>query len=115
MSTDDRASHKIKSIELSKSILATAGKLIYAITYDADDDATSEADKPPSVCIKGGFAPELMAKYPFLIEIYERVLAAESAHAGQSAQGQSSERSTAPGAAATADAGAGSRAVGELA
>lgn len=64
--------HKIESIELSKSILATAGKLIYAITYDADDDATSEADKPSSVCIKGGFEPEHMVKYPFLIEIYER-------------------------------------------
>lgn len=64
--------HKIKSIELTKSILATGCKLLFAITYDDDDNASSQDSKPVSICVKGGFEPEHMAQYPFLIEIYER-------------------------------------------
>lgn len=79
--------HKIKSIRLTNSILATGCKLLFAITYD-DDDAqpttTSSSfssdggagddddTKPASVCVKGGFEPEHMAQYHFLIEIYTR-------------------------------------------
>ncbi|ROV93597.1 hypothetical protein VMCG_08099 [Cytospora schulzeri] len=64
--------HKIRSIKLTNSILATGCKLLFAITYEDDENATSKDSKPASVCVKGGFEPEHMAQYHFLIEIYER-------------------------------------------
>ncbi|ROW02928.1 hypothetical protein VSDG_01718 [Cytospora chrysosperma] len=64
--------HKIKSIKITKSILATGSKLLFDITYDDGENATADDSRPASVCVKGGFDPEQMAQYPFLIEIYER-------------------------------------------
>ncbi|KUI71667.1 hypothetical protein VM1G_07092 [Cytospora mali] len=65
--------HKIKSIKLTNSILATGCKLLFAITYDGSSSPSIPDDtKPTSVCVKGGFEPEHMAQYHFLIEIYER-------------------------------------------
>lgn len=64
--------YKIKEITLTKSILATGCKLLFAITYDDADNAVPKDSKPSSVCIKGGFEPGHMAQYHFLIEIYKR-------------------------------------------
>ncbi|KAI1411238.1 kinase-like domain-containing protein [Hypoxylon sp. FL1857] len=69
---------KVKSIELTKSILnASAGKLFVTITYDDDNGCSMESiekdiKRPTKVCIKGGFNPVFIARYPdILIELYK--------------------------------------------
>ncbi|KAI0837443.1 kinase-like domain-containing protein [Hypoxylon sp. FL0890] len=68
---------KVKSIELTKSILnASAGKLFITITYDDGNggsaERTEDTKKPTKVCIKGGFNPVFIARYPdILIELYK--------------------------------------------
>ncbi|KAI0098606.1 kinase-like domain-containing protein [Hypoxylon sp. NC0597] len=65
---------KVKSIELTKSILnASAGKLFITITYDDDNEGSADPSKRPTkVCIKGGFNPVFIERYPdFLIDLYK--------------------------------------------
>ncbi|KAI1136816.1 kinase-like domain-containing protein [Hypoxylon sp. FL0543] len=69
---------KVKAIELTKSILnASAGKLFITITYDDDNGGSAEptekdTKRPTKVCIKGGFNPVFIARYPdFLIALYK--------------------------------------------
>ncbi|KAH6886335.1 kinase-like domain-containing protein [Thelonectria olida] len=58
---------KVKSIELTKSVLnATASKLFFTLTYEDDEE---EADRPTHVCLKGGFNPAMLA-----IESYREIL-----------------------------------------
>jgi hypothetical protein len=59
----------IKNITLTEALHGTASKLLYAVTYENDDDA---ATLPSHICVKGGFNPALLKIHPTLNTVYRR-------------------------------------------
>ncbi|KAK4215529.1 kinase-like domain-containing protein [Rhypophila decipiens] len=69
--------HKIKSLSNTRNIWGTGSKLFYTITYEDDDDDddsnnTNYSSKPTHVCIKGVFAPKMLAAQPWTLSLAQR-------------------------------------------
>ncbi|KAK4149765.1 hypothetical protein C8A00DRAFT_37642 [Chaetomidium leptoderma] len=59
----------VKTADLVEALHGTASKLLYKLTYEDSNDATS---LPTHVCVKGGFNPELVKLHPSLNAVYRR-------------------------------------------
>jgi hypothetical protein len=60
---------KIKSVKLERTLPGTATKAFVAVTFDDDDDTSSQ---PTQLCVKGGFDPNFIKMMPWIVMIYQR-------------------------------------------
>ncbi|KAL1882291.1 hypothetical protein Daus18300_000777 [Diaporthe australafricana] len=62
--------HQVKAVEITKVVHGTASKIFATVVYD--DEHASATSKPKFLCIKGGFDPNIIAQYPWIVSIYTR-------------------------------------------
>lgn len=60
--------HPVSTVEVTKVLHGTASKVFVKVIFD--DDNTSDAKRPESLCIKGGFNPNIKALYPWIVSVY---------------------------------------------
>lgn len=60
----------VKSVNIIQAIHATASKIIIGLTYD--EASLVSDDAPKTLCVKGGFNPQLMALHPAVMGVYRR-------------------------------------------